>query len=86
MLLFKKDDQLSDPEAGAKEFCRLIKKQTEISGLPFAYSGKLNSDFIIDRSTVESYTKARDYGLAKGWFTFDPSGTRISITPEGEDA
>jgi hypothetical protein len=32
------------------------------------------------------YVAGRDYGIDKGWLMVDGSGTRVTITPEGEDA
>jgi len=39
-----------------------------------------------ERSTVASYGLDRDYAVAKGWLVVDESGSRITLTPVGEDA
>lgn len=53
----------------------------------FAYTGTVNNAFKSEgRSTVASYGAGRDYAIEKNWLTIDISGTRITLTPDGEDA
>jgi hypothetical protein len=87
MLQFKADDQFANPEAAARELIRLIKREMEETGQPHAYTGTVNNVFRSEgRSTVASYGAGRDYAVEKGWLAIDESGTRITLTPEGEDA
>lgn len=86
MIPLKSDDPFAKPEDAARELIRLCKAEMKESGLPFAYTGTVNHAFWMGRSTVASYGAGRDYAIAKGWLTIDESGTRITITPEGEEA
>lgn len=84
---FKTDDPFAKPEAAARELIRLCKVEMEETGQPHAYTGTVNNAFRAGwRSTVESYGKGIDCAVAKGWLVIDISGTRITVTPEGEDA
>lgn len=85
--LLKTDDPFSNPEAAAKELVRLAKREIEETGRAVAFTGTVNSAFTTGgRSTVASYSAGRDYAIDKGWLCIDGSGTRITVTPEGEDA
>ncbi|CEG07010.1 hypothetical protein BN961_00391 [Afipia felis] len=85
--LFKTDDPFANPEAAAKELIRLCKAEMEQANRSFAYTGTVNFTFIYDGGgTPASYGAGRDYAINKGWLTIDESGSRIMITPEGEDA
>ena len=84
---FKTDDPFANPEAAAKELIRLCKLEMETTGQPHAYTGTVNTAFTTGgRSTGASYGAGRDFAIAKGWLVIDISGTRITLTPEGEDA
>jgi hypothetical protein len=84
---FKTDDPFTNPEAAARELIRLCKLEMEETGQPHAYTGTVNNAFRSGgRSTVASYSAGRDYAIAQGWLVIDISGTRITVTPEGEDA
>jgi hypothetical protein len=87
MIHFKQDDPFANPEDAAREFVRIAKREMEETGRSVAFTGTVNSAFTTGgRSTVPSYSKGRDYAIAKGWISIDGSGTRITVTPEGEDA
>jgi|ThiBio_1000_plan_1041568.scaffolds.fasta_scaffold03330_10 hypothetical protein len=87
MLQFKTDDPFAKPEDAARELIRLCKREMETTGQPHAYTGTVNNAFTYGGgSTVASYGAGRDYAIAKGWLIIDISGTRFTVTPEGEDA
>ncbi|BEV44663.1 hypothetical protein [Afipia carboxidovorans] len=87
MIPFKQDDLFTDPEDAARELIRLVKIEMEEKERPFAYTGTINNAFRAGgRSTVESYRAGRIYATEKGWLVIDLSGTRVTLTPEGEEA
>lgn len=87
MIPFKQDDLFTDPEDAARELIRLVKLEMEEKERPFAYTGTINLAFRCGgRSTVASYGVGMNYAVEKDWLAIDESGTRITLTPEGEDA
>lgn len=85
--MFKTDDPFANPEAAAKEFVRISKREMEETGRSVAFTGTVNTAFTTGgRSTVASYSAGRDFAIDQGWISIDGSGTRITVTPEGEDA
>jgi len=85
MLHYKNDDPFAKPEDAARELIRLCKVEMEETGQPHAYTGSVNYAFTTGgRSAVASYGLGRDYAVAKGWLAVDESGSRITLTSEGE--
>jgi len=85
--MIKSDDPFSNPENAAREIIRIAKREMEETGYPVAFAGTVNSTFTAgERGTVASYRAGRILATEKGWITFDGSGTRITVTPDGEDA
>lgn len=84
---FKTDDPFTNPGTAARELIRLCKVEMEMTGNPHAYTGTINNAFRLDGGgTVESYAAGRKFAVEKGWLMIDGSGTRITVTPDGEDA
>lgn len=87
MIPFKQDDLFTDPEDAARELIRLVKIEMEEKERPFAYTGTINNAFRAGgRSTVASYGAGINYAVERGWLAIDESGTRVHLTPEGEEA
>jgi hypothetical protein len=83
---FKGEEPFPTPELAAKELIRIAKAQMEETGYQVAYTGRWNSAFTSTGGSVEMYVTGRDFAIDKGWLMIDGSGTRVTITPEGEDA
>ena len=83
---FKEYEPFPTPELAARELVRIATALMEETGDPVAYTGRWNSAFTRAGGSLEMYVVGRDFAIDKGWLMIDGSGTRVTITPEGEDA
>jgi hypothetical protein len=74
-----------DPEAAARKLLDIVRASIATSGLPYAYTGKTNSESLSFGGSVDECSAGCRYAADRQWFRIERSGTRFEPLPDGAE-